>query len=89
MHSARSITMAPKQADKGKKSLSSPSAPPAAEPAVGRSLVLNDEAMDKVRPMLATSFNEWGKTVAWPASRARIARAATEVPIFIDVLWQA
>ena len=23
----------------------------------------------------------------WPASRARIARAATEVPIFIDALW--
>ena len=25
--------------------------------------------------------------VAWPASRARIDRAATEVPIFIDALW--
>ena len=79
--------MAPKQADKGKKPLSSPSAPPAVEPAVGRSLVLNDEAMDKVRPMLASSFNEWGETVAWPASRTRMARAATEVPIFIDALW--
>ena len=43
--------------------------------------------MGKVRPMLASSFNEWGKTVAWPASRARIVRAATEVPIFIDALW--
>ena len=49
--------------------------------------MLNDEAMDKVRPMLATSFNEWGETVAWPASRARIARTVTEVPIFIDALW--
>ena len=77
--------MAPKQADKGKKPLSSPSAPPAVEPAVGRSLVLNNEAMDKVRPMLASSFNEWG--VAWPVSRTRMARAATEVPIFIDALW--
>ena len=76
-----------KQADKGKKPLSSTSAPPAVEPAVGRSLVLNDEAMGKVRPMLATRFNEWGRTVAWPASRARIDRAATEVPIFIDALW--
>ena len=79
--------MAPKQADKGKKPLPSPSAPPASKPTVGRSLVLNDEAMDKVRPMLATSFNEWGEKVAWPASRARIARAATEVPIFVDALW--
>ena len=25
--------------------------------------------------------------VAWPASRARIDRAATEVPFFIDALW--
>ena len=56
--------MAPKQADKGKKPLSSPSVPSAAEPAVGRSLVLNDDAMGKVHPMLATSFNEWGETPA-------------------------
>ena len=62
--------MAPKQADKGKKPLPLPSAPPAAEPALGRSRVLNDEAMDKVRPMLASSFNECGKTVAWHVSRA-------------------
>ena len=79
--------MAPKQADKGKKPLSLTSAPPAVEPVVGRSLVLNDEAMGKVCPMIASSFNEWGKTVAWPASRARIDRAATEVPFFIDALW--
>ena len=87
LRSACFIAMAPKQADKGKKPLSSPSAPPAVELAVGRSLVLNDEAMDKVRPMLASSFNEWGKTVAWPTSRARTARAVTEVPIFIEALW--
>ena len=43
--------------------------------------------MGKVRPMLASSFNEWGETVAWPASRTRTALAATEVPIFIDALW--
>ena len=79
--------MAPKQADKGKKPLPSPSVHPAAEPAVGRSLVHNDEAMDKVRPMLASSFNEWGDTVAWPASRVRVVRAATKVLIFIDALW--
>ena len=49
--------------------------------------MLNQEAMDKVRPMLASSFNEWGRTVAWPASHARIDRTATEVPFFIDALW--
>ena len=65
----------------------SPSAPPAVEPALGRPRVLNEDSMDKVHPMLASSFNEWGKTVAWPASRTRMARAATEVPIFIEALW--
>ena len=78
--------MSPKQADKGKKPLSL-SAPPAIEPALGRSGVLNDEAMDKVRPMLAPSFNECGEMVAWPAPRTRMARAATEIPIFIDARW--
>ena len=56
--------MAPKQVDKGKKPMSLSGAPPAIELALGRSRVLNDEAMDKVRPMLASSFNEWGETVA-------------------------
>ena len=79
--------MTPERADKGKKPLPSPSAPSSFEPELGRPLVLNDEAMDKVRPMLASSFNEWGDTAAWPASRARIARATTEVPIFVDALW--
>ena len=79
--------MVPKQAEKGKSPLSLPAAPPSFAPALGRSRVLNDEAMDKVRPMLASSFNEWGETVAWPASRTRTAQTATEVPIFIDALW--
>ena len=56
--------MAPNQMEQGKEPLSSAELHPAIEPAVGRSLVLNQEAMDKVRPMLASSFNEWGKTVA-------------------------
>ena len=79
--------MAPKQAEKEKRPLSLPAAPPSFALALSRSRVLNDEAKDKVRPMLASSFNEWGETVAWPASRARIARTVTEVPIFIDALW--
>ena len=52
-----SIAMAPNRTEKGKKPLSSASPPPAVEPAVGQSRVLNQEAMDKVRPTLATSFN--------------------------------
>ena len=81
------ITMASDQTEKGKKPLSSAELRPAIEPVVGVSLVLNQEAMDKVRPMLASSFNELGKTVAWPASCARIDRTAIEVPFFIDALW--
>ena len=80
------IAMAPDQSEKGKSPLSSAGLRPATEPAIGRSLVLNQEAMDKVRPMLTSSFNEWGRTVAWPASRACIDRTATEVPFFIDAL---
>ena len=58
------VVMAPNQTEKGKKPLSSASPPRAVEPAVGRSRVLNQDAMDKVRPALATSFNEWGGTMA-------------------------
>ena len=79
--------MVPDHTEKGKEPLSSTELHPAIEPAVGRSLVPNQEAMDMVRPMLASSFNEWGKTVAWPASQARVDRTATEVPFFIDALW--
>ena len=79
--------MAPDRTKKGKNPLSSAELPPSIEPVVGRSLVLNQEAMDKVRPMLASSFNEWGKTVAWHASRASIDRTYTKVRFFVDALW--
>ena len=80
--------MAPSRTEKGKKkSQSSARPPPAIEPAVGRSLVLNQEAMDKVCPALTTDFNEWGRTVAWRAPRAFVDRTATEVEFFIDALW--
>ena len=80
--------MAPWRTEKGKKkSQSSAGPPPAVEPAIGRSLVLNQEAMDKVRPVLAADFNERGRTAAWPTSRASVARTATEVQFFIDALW--
>ena len=87
LRSACSIAMAPRQAEKGKSPLSLPAAPPSFAPVLGRSRVLNNEAMDKVCPLLASNFNEWGETVAWPASRIRTAQAATEVPIFIDAHW--
>ena len=58
------IAMALNWTEKGKKPLSLASSAPAVEPVVGRSRVLNQEAMDKVRLALATSFNEWGGMVA-------------------------
>ena len=67
--------------------LSSAGTPPAIERVVSRSLVLNQEAMDKVRPALATSCNKWEGTVAWPASRASVDRTAIDVQFFIDALW--
>ena len=78
--------MALTQAQKEKKPLSLPTAPPSFELAIDWARVLNDEAMGKVRPMLASGFNEWGETPAWPASRSSMAREVTEVPIFIDAL---
>ena len=62
--SARFTATTPKQEDKGKKPLSSPTAPPSFEPALSWPWVLNDEAMGNVRPMLAYSFNEWGEMLA-------------------------
>ena len=79
--------MEPTHTEKGKKPLPSAYSPLTIEPAVGRSRVLNQEAMGKVCPALASSFNEWGGTVAWPASRASIDRTATEVWFFVDALW--
>ena len=80
--------MAPRRTEKGKKkSQSSAGPPPAVEPAVGQSLVLNQEAMDKVRPALTADFKEWGRTAAWPASRASVDRTTTKVQFFIDALW--
>ena len=57
--------MAPSQMKKGKKKThTSIQAPPVLEPAIERSVVLNQEAMDKVCPALASDFNEWKAMVA-------------------------
>ena len=57
--------MAPSRKKKGKKeSRTSAPAMPVFEPAIERSVVLNQEAMGKVRPALAADFNEWGAMVA-------------------------
>ena len=64
--------MSPSLKKRGKKTHTSVQAPPVLEPTIERSVVVNEEAMKKVRPMLTSDFNEWKATVAWPASRAVI-----------------
>ena len=79
--------MAPTKKGRGKKLAPSSYAPPAAAPAVDRSIILNPEALDKVHSALASIFNECGRTTVWPASRAFLARTVTEVRFFADALW--
>ena len=79
--------MAPTNKDKGKKPMSSSSSSPAIEPAFGWSLVLNLEALEKIRPALASIFNECRRTTVWPASHVSIDRIATEVRFSVDALW--
>ena len=56
------------------------------EPAIERSVVVNQEGMDKVRPTLAADSNEWTVMVAWSASRAVIDRMATWIPVHLHAL---
>jgi hypothetical protein len=80
--------MAPRPKKKGKgKTCALVESPLAYEPAFERSEVLNQEGLDKVRPALAADSNEWKATVAWPASRAMMDMAATEIPIHLHALW--
>ena len=56
------------------------------EPAVERSVVVNQEGLDKVRPALASESNEWVAMVSWPASRAMVDMTATEISIHLHAL---
>ena len=79
--------MAPTKKEKGKKPAPSPRSPPVAAPAVDRSIILNPEALNKVRSALATIFNECGRTTVWPTSHASFDRVVMEVRFFADALW--
>ena len=81
------IAMAPTKKEKRKKPASSCRLPPAVAPAVDRSIILNPEALNKVRSALATIFKECGRTTVWPASHASLDRIVTEVRFFVDALW--
>ena len=50
-------------------------------------LVAPAEGLGKVSLVLATIFNECGRTTAWPASHFSIDRIVTEVRYFADALW--
>ena len=76
-----------KNGKRGKKPATSSCLLPAVARAVGRSIILNPEALNKVSSALATIFNECGRTSIWPASHASLVRIAMEVRFFIDALW--
>src|SRR3954463_16211317 len=79
--------MAPMRKEKGKKPVPPSRPPPSVAPAVGRSIILNLECLDKLSPALATVFNECGRTTAWPTSHFPTDRIITEVHYFADALW--
>lgn len=54
---------------------------------LGRSTVINQEGLDKVRPALAADSNEWKATVVWPASRHLADMEATEIPLHLHALF--
>ena len=49
-------------------------------------MVVSQEMLDKILLALASNSNEWNTTVAWPASRAMVDMAATEIPIHLHAL---
>src|SRR3954469_11462063 len=79
--------MAPTKKEKGKKHVLPSHPPPSAAPAVGQSIILNLECLDKLSPALATVFNECRRTTAWPTSHFPTDRIITEVHYFADALW--
>src|SRR4051812_1247313 len=79
--------MAPTKKEKGKKPVLPSHPPPPPAPAVGQSIILNLECLDKLSPALATIFNQCGRTTAWPTSHFPTDRIITEVHYFADALW--
>lgn len=57
------------------------------EPALLKSNVLNEEELDKVRPMVACDHNEWKATRIWPASRQTHDLEATSFPFFVHTIF--
>ena len=80
--------MAPSQKKKkGKwKTRASALASPVFKPAIERSVVVNQEGLDKVRPALAADSNEWKATTVCPASWRVREMNATEIPIHLHAL---
>src|SRR4051812_16800661 len=79
--------MAPTKKEKGKKPMTLSRSPSSVNPAVGRSIILNREFLDKLSPALATTFNECGRTTASSTSHFPTDRIITEVHYFADALW--
>ena len=57
------------------------------EPMLGRSMLINQEGLDKVRHALAADSNEWRATAVRPASWRVSEMSATEIPIYLHALF--
>ena len=78
--------MAPKPRKKKGKPLAPAGPPPALEPALEQSTVINEEGLDKVRHVLAADSNEGRATAVCPASWRTREMSATEIPIYLHAL---
>jgi hypothetical protein len=59
---------------------------PGPEPALGRSTVINQVGLDKVRHAIAADSNEWKATKIWPGSQILADMEATKIPLHIHAL---
>ncbi|KAE8807509.1 hypothetical protein D1007_16302 [Hordeum vulgare] len=56
-------------------------------PALGRSMVLNRDELDKILPMVTASSSKWGPTKILPASTPPTEMSATSVPLNLAALF--
>ena len=78
--------MAPKPRKKKGKPLAPAGPPPALEPALEQSTVINQEGQNKVRPTLTADSNELKVTAVRPASWHVDDMSATEIPIYLHAI---
>lgn len=64
-----------------------PSAPPGPGPALLKSVILNEEGLDKVRPLATSARNRNGATKIWPTSGPAAQRGGTIFLFFLHSVF--